>query len=100
MPISCIGGWSISVLLRNGKLETRAGVPAIFFFKLIADLFLRWKVLHANHGLCQAYDLAQVIMSVRKGISAHVMALMIKEFPGSWLPTAQKWSSEFPEPHL
>ena len=45
-------------------------------------------------------DFEDVDVNAEKGSAAHVMALMIKEFPGSWLPYGPEMVIRSAEPHF
>lgn len=45
-------------------------------------------------------DFEDIDVNAEKGSAAHVMALMIKEFPGSWLPYGPEMVIQNAEPHF
>ena len=45
-------------------------------------------------------DLKDIDVNAKNGSSSHVLALMIKEFPGSWLPYGPEMVIRNAEPHF
>jgi len=45
-------------------------------------------------------DLKDIDVNAEKGSTSHVLALMIKEFPGSWLPYGPEMVIRNAEPHF
>jgi len=74
--------------------KTRAGVKPRFFSNYMPTF-----ALSVKGSTCKPWSFAHSIMNrasrnidvnAEKGSQRNVMALMIKEFPGSWLPYAQE----------
>ncbi len=99
--ISCIGGLEHFCSIaewQSGKQETIYSN----FFKTLNDLlpkggrFYMQTMTFAKNMI----DFDAIDVNAKKGSAAHVMALMIKEFPGSWLPYGPEMVIRNAQPHF
>jgi cyclopropane-fatty-acyl-phospholipid synthase len=99
--ISCIGGLEHFCSIEEWKAGKQEQVYRDFF-QTIADLlpvggrFYMQTMVFAKHMI----DFKDIDVNAEKGSAAHVMALMIKEFPGSWLPYGAEMVIRNAEPHF
>jgi len=101
IAISCIGGLEgISVLLRNGKLETRAGVNRDFSNLSRPICLCRWKVstMQTHVFIAQSImdRLKDIDVNAEKGICSRIDGFDDQGIPGFMLPLRRRnGSSKF-----
>lgn len=99
--ISCIGGLEHFCSItewQSGKQETIYNN----FFKTLFNLLPtggRFYMQTMTFGK-NMIDFDAIDVNAKKGSAAHVMALMIKEFPGSWLPYGPEMVIQNAQPHF
>lgn len=99
--ISCIGGLEHFCSVeewKEGKQEKVYGD----FFKTVADLLPKGGRFYMQTMTFSKnmIDYEQLDVKAKKGSAAHVMALMVKEFPGSWLPYGPEMVIRNAEPNF
>lgn len=99
--ISCIGGLEHFCSIEEWKAGKQEQVYSDFFQTLYDLLptggrfYMQTMVFGKN-----MIDFKDIDVNAEKGSAAHVMALMIKEFPGSWLPYGPEMVIRNAEPHF
>jgi cyclopropane-fatty-acyl-phospholipid synthase len=85
--ISCIGGLEHFCSVEEWKEGKQEKVYSDFF-KTVADLLPKGGRFYMQTMTFSKnmIDYEELDVRAEKGSAAHVMALMVKEFPGSWLP--------------
>ena len=99
--ITCIGGLEHFCSIEEWKQGKQEKIYSDFF-KTLYDLlpsggrfYMQTMVFGKN-----MIDFKDIDVNAEKGSAAHVMALMIKEFPGSWLPYGPEMVIKNAEPHF
>ncbi len=99
--ISCIGGLEHFCSIEEWKAGKQEQVYSDFFQTLydllpIGGRFYMQTMVFGKNMI----DFKDIDVNAEKGSAAHVMALMIKEFPGSWLPYGPEMVIRNAEPHF
>ena len=99
--ITCIGGLEHFCSIEEWKQGKQEQIYSDFF-KTLYDLlpsggrfYMQTMVFGKN-----MIDFKDIDVNAEKGSAAHVMALMIKEFPGSWLPYGPEMVTKNAKPHF
>ncbi len=99
--ITCIGGLEHFCSVEEWKAGKQEQVYSDFFqtlYKLLPKggrFYMQTMTFGKN-----MIDFEDIDVNAEKGSAAHVMALMIKEFPGSWLPYGPEMVIRNAEPHF
>ncbi len=99
--ITCIGGLEHFCSVEEWKAGKQEQVYSDFF-KTLYNLLPkggRFYMQTMTFGK-NMIDFEDIDVNAEKGSAAHVMALMIKEFPGSWLPYGPEMVIRNAEPHF
>jgi cyclopropane-fatty-acyl-phospholipid synthase len=99
--ITCIGGLEHFCSIEGWKAGNQEKTYKDFF-KTLYDLLPekgRFYMQTMTFGK-NMIDFKDIDVNAEKGSAAHVMALMIKEFPGSWLPYGPEMVIKNAEPHF
>ncbi len=99
--ISCIGGLEHFCSIAEWQAGKQENIYQRFFQTLYNLLpsggrFYMQTMTFAKNMI----DFEDIDVNAEKGSAAHVMALMIKEFPGSWLPYGPEMVIRSAEPHF
>ena len=99
--ISCIGGLEHFCSIAQWQSGNQETIYSNFFQTLNNLLpkggrFYMQTMTFAKNMI----DFDQIDVNAKKGSAAHVMALMIKEFPGSWLPYGPEMVIRNAQPHF
>lgn len=99
--ITCIGGLEHFCSIQEWKQGKQEKIYSDFFktiYKLLPKggrFYMQTMTFGKN-----MIDFKDIDVHAKKGSAAHVMALMIKEFPGSWLPYGPEMVIRNAEPHF
>ncbi len=99
--ITCIGGLEHFCSIEQWKAGNQEQIYKDFFQTLYNLLPLggRFYMQTMTFGK-NMIDFQDIDVNAKKGSAAYVMALMIKEFPGSWLPYGPEMVIRNAEPHF
>ncbi|SRX73706.1 class I SAM-dependent methyltransferase [Aequorivita antarctica] len=99
--ISCIGGLEHFCSIEEWKDGKQEKIYSDFFQTLYNLLPIggRFYMQTMTFGK-NMIDFKDIDVNAEKGSAAHVMALMIKQFPGSWLPYGPEMVIRNAEPHF
>jgi cyclopropane-fatty-acyl-phospholipid synthase len=99
--ITCIGGLEHFCSIEEWKAGKQEHIYKNFFQTLYNLLPVGGRfymqTMTFGHNMI---DFQDIDVNAEKGSAAHVMALMIKEFPGSWLPYGPEMVIRNAEPHF
>ncbi len=99
--ITCIGGLEHFCSIEEWKDGKQEKIYSAFFQILYNLLPVggRFYMQTMTFGK-NMIDFKDIDVNAKKGSASHVMALMIKEFPGSWLPYGPEMVIRNAEPHF
>ncbi|WP_036381942.1 cyclopropane-fatty-acyl-phospholipid synthase family protein [Muricauda sp. MAR_2010_75] len=99
--ISCIGGLEHFCSIEEWKEGKQEKVYSDFF-KIVADLLPKGGRFYMQTMTFSKnmIEYEEMDVNAKKGSAAHVMALMVKEFPGSWLPYGPEMVIRNAEPNF
>ncbi|MBO0323911.1 class I SAM-dependent methyltransferase [Muricauda sp. CAU 1633] len=99
--ISCIGGLEHFCSVEEWKEGKQEKVYSDFF-KTVANLLPKGGRFYMQTMTFSKnmIDYEELDVKAKKGSAAHVMALMVKEFPGSWLPYGPEMVIRNAEPNF
>ncbi|NEN22364.1 methyltransferase domain-containing protein [Cryomorpha ignava] len=99
--ITCIGGLEHFCAVEEWKAGKQEQIYSDFFQTLnnLMPIGGRFYMQTMTFGK-NMIDFEEIDVKAKKGSAAHVMALMIKEFPGSWLPYGPEMVVHNAQPHF